>query len=187
VSQIKVLPKKIFGFKRSIPIEMKNLIPLAISTFFITGMLHAQDSLLVWDNTQSKNWPKGFASVEIKSTIDGTIQKAVFYKTPFSEKQPLIVSLHTWSGDYLQEDPLANEIVLRGWNYIHPDFRGPNNHPNACGSSLVISDVEDAIRYAIENGNVDEPEVHIIGVSGGGYATLLLFMKLNFPVKSFSA
>ncbi|MFA5326348.1 MAG: hypothetical protein WC384_01025 [Prolixibacteraceae bacterium] len=52
---------------------------------------------------------------------------AVFYKTSQTAPQPLVVSLHTWSGDYTQEDPLAKEILLRDWNYIHPDFRGVNN------------------------------------------------------------
>ncbi len=149
--------------------------------------LKSQDAKTLWDNTISKNWPENFTRVEIKSSADGKLQNAVYYKTSLAEPQPLIISLHTWSGNYLQEDPLANEVALRGWNYIHPDFRGPNNRPEACGSSLVISDIEDAVRFAIENGNVDKNEVHIVGVSGGGYATLLSFMNLDYPVKSFSA
>jgi lysophospholipase L1-like esterase len=138
------------------------------------------------DNT-NKIWPAGFETVEIKSSSDGAIQKAWFYKSSAEHPQPLIVSLHTWSGDYNQEDPLVKEILLRDWNYIHPDFRGVNNNPKACGSDLVISDIEDAIHYAIKRGNVDSTNVHIIGVSGGGYASLLAFMKLKYPVKSFNA
>lgn len=140
-----------------------------------------------WDNTNNKTWPETFVPVEIKSSADGTVQKAIFRKSLQLKPMPLIVSLHTWSGDYLQEDPLAPEILLQGWNYIHPDFRGPNMRPEAGGSRLVVSDIEDAIRFAIKNGNVDENEVHIIGVSGGGYASLLSFMTLNYAVKSFNA
>jgi lysophospholipase L1-like esterase len=147
----------------------------------------AQESKIEWDNTISKRWPESFFPVEIKSTSDNKIQHAVFYKTKQLMPQPLIVSLHTWSGDYLQEDPLSAEVALRDWNYIHPDFRGPNNNPEACGSELVIQDIEDAIQFAIQNGNVDTTEVHMIGASGGGYTTLLSFMKIIFPVKSFSA
>jgi dipeptidyl aminopeptidase/acylaminoacyl peptidase len=45
-----------------------------------------------------------------------------------------------------------------------------------------VSNIEDAIQFSILNGNVDENDVHIIGGSGGGYATLLLFMRLiRFP------
>lgn len=161
---------------------------ILFSFLSVTNLLcPAQDVKTAWDNTINKNWPVGFVPVEIKSSADGKTQKAIFYKSRLPEKQPLIVSLHTWSGDYLQEDPLAVEVVLRGWNYIHPDFRGPNNNSEACGSEKVVSDIEDAIRFAIENGNADKNEVHIIGGSGGGYATLLSYMKLNFPAKSFNA
>lgn len=77
--------------------------------------------------------------------------------------------------------------MARDWNYIHPDFRGANRRPEATGSPLVISDIEDAIRYAVEQTNANLEEVHIIGVSGGGYATLLAYMNVDYPVKSFSA
>jgi len=151
------------------------------------GQIMAQDAKTAWDNTISKNWPEGFVGAEIKSTADHKIQKAIFYKATQLKPQPLIVSLHTWSGDYLQEDPLASEVLIRNWNYIHPNFRGPNNNYEACGSELAIQDIEDAIWYAIHNANVDTTEVHIIGASGGGYAALLLFMKLKYPAKSFHA
>ena len=149
--------------------------------------VRAQDEKTAWDNTINKDWPEGFKEVEIQSSVDATLQKAVFHASVESQPKSLIVSLHTWSGDYLQKDPLAEEILLRGWNYIHPDFRGSNTKPEACGSDKVIPDIEDAIHYAIEHGNVDTTEVHIIGVSGGGYATLVTFMKLDYPVKSFNA
>ncbi len=147
----------------------------------------AQDEKTAWDNTINKDWPPGFAEVEIKSSADASMQKAIFHPSATADAQPLIVSLHTWSGDYLQKDPLADEILLRGWNYIHPNFRGSNTSPEACGSDKVIPEIEDAIHYAIEHGNVDTTEVHIIGVSGGGYATLLAFMQIDYPVKSFNA
>nr|WP_319509986.1 GDSL-type esterase/lipase family protein [uncultured Draconibacterium sp.] len=148
---------------------------------------YAQEANTTWDNTLDKSWPDGFEQVKVKSSLDGETQGAVIYKTIKKEPQPLIVSLHTWSGDYLQEDPLAKEVALHDWNYIHPDFRGPNNNPEACGSPEVVSNIEDAIHFAVQHGNVDTTEVHIIGVSGGGYATLLAFMKLDYPVKSFHA
>ena len=163
----------------------KLLLLTAILAIYITAF--AQSANTKWDNTINKNWPASFKIVNIRSTADGSIQKARFYATQHNKPMPLIVSLHTWSGDYNQQDPLAKEVLLRGWNYIHPDFRGPNRRPQACGSKLVLSDIEDAIHYAIHHANVDTTEVHIIGVSGGGYATLLCFMKLNYPVKSFNA
>ncbi|HJS00381.1 MAG TPA: GDSL-type esterase/lipase family protein, partial [Flavobacterium sp.] len=102
-------------------------------------------------------------------------------------KKPLIVSLHTWSGDYTQKDPLINEILARDWNYIHPNFRGVNNNKDAMASPKVIADLEDAIQYALKNTNSDPDDVHIVGVSGGGMATLVAYMNIKYPVKSFSA
>jgi len=133
------------------------------------------------------NWPSEFRIVEIRSSSDGSHQKARFHASRTIKGAPLIVSLHTWSGDYNQEDPLADEILKRGWNYIHPDFRGPNNRPEAGGSDLVLSDIGDAINYALRNSDANPDDVHIIGVSGGGYATLAAYMKLGYPVKSFNA
>lgn len=132
-------------------------------------------------------WSKPFTEASIVSSADKQIQKAWFYPTTQQKLQPLIISLHTWSGDYNQADPLAAEALLRDWNYIHPDFRGPNIRPEACASDLVMADLEDAIAYAISHGHVDPANVHIVGVSGGGYATLAAYMRLKYPVKSFNA
>lgn len=139
-----------------------------------------------WDNTKKSKWNKAFLKVEIPSSADGKMQKAYFHKSA-KAGQPLIVCLHTWSANYEQHDPMAKEILSRDWNYVHPDFRGANNHPEAMGSPLVISDIEDAIRYALQNTEANPKEVHIIGASGGGYATLISYMNIAYPVKSFSA
>ena len=45
--------------------------------------------------TTSEDWSSEFEIVEIKSPIDGVLQKAYFYKTKSKLPQPLIVSLHT--------------------------------------------------------------------------------------------
>ncbi len=161
---------------------------LALCAFFLScaHTLVAQKDP-AWDNTAETTWAAAFQQVGIPSSTDGTLQKAYFFKSTQKRPQPLVISLHTWSGDYQQSDPLTKEILARDWNYIHPDFRGANNKPESMGSSLVLSDIKDAIEYAIKNGNVDTTEVHIIGVSGGGYATLCAYMQLDYPVKSFSA
>ncbi|MFT3846556.1 MAG: GDSL-type esterase/lipase family protein [Lacibacter sp.] len=169
---------------------MKKNISLLICLLYVVfnfDVTYAQTKDPTWDNTKSKAWGTEFEQVQIVSSADGEIQKAWYHQTAKKSPQPLIISLHTWSGDYNQEDPLAKEILLRDWNYFHPDFRGPNNNPKACGSDLVISDIEDAVLFAVKHGNVDTNNVHIIGVSGGGYATLLAYLKLNYPVKSFNA
>jgi lysophospholipase L1-like esterase len=115
------------------------------------------------------------------------MQKAMLRRSTKGIGQPLIVSLHTWSGDYTQNDPLTLDVLLRDYNYIHPDFRGPNNRPEACGSPLAVSDIEDAVCFALKETGADPRQVHVVGVSGGGYATLLFYMQSRYPVRSFSA
>lgn len=138
-----------------------------------------------WDNPASQ-WPSGVVEVSIMGQ-DKTSQRAMFYHPSSDEARPLIVSLHTWSGDYLQKDTLSWMSINRGYYYIHPDFRGPNNNPDACGSPLVINDIDGAIDYALENGNIDSNNIHIIGVSGGGHSALLAYMKSRHVIKSFTA
>lgn len=162
-------------------------IKLLVLLLFIISSAYPQKTQITWDNTSSHEWDNRFEHVRIVSSCDKSMQDAWFYRTKQRKAQPLIISLHTWSGDYSQTDPLAYEVLLHDWNYIHPDFRGSNDKPSACGSKMTISDIEDAIHYAIKNANVDTTNVHIIGVSGGGYATLLSYMQIHYPVKSFNA
>jgi dipeptidyl aminopeptidase/acylaminoacyl peptidase len=49
---------------------------------------------------------------------------------PAGEKRPLLVSLHSWSGDWTQRQKELEEGALeRGWVYLFPDFRGANDDP----------------------------------------------------------
>ena len=166
---------------------VKQFISIYLFTLFFGVLTLFSQKDPTWDDTAKSNWAAPFERVGITSSKDGAIQNAIFHRSKSKDRKPLIVSLHTWSGDYTQKDPLAKEILARDWNYIHPDFRGTNNHPQAMGSDLVVPDIADAIQYALKHTDSDPDEVHIIGVSGGGYATLLAYMGLDYPVKSFSA
>lgn len=136
---------------------------------------------------QDAAWSEDFQTVEIKSDMDGHLQKAYFYPSTAVDPAPLIVSLHTWSGDYSQEDPLSGLCRSRNLNYIHPDFRGVNNTLQACCSELALNDIDEAISWALENAPVDSSRIYIIGTSGGGYATLAAFMKSRHRINKFSA
>lgn len=139
-----------------------------------------------WDNPDTAPWDDAFTLVDIPSKAEGGPQKAYLYKAREAGR-PLIVSLHTWSGDYRQADPLADEARKRDYNYIHPDFQGPNTRPEAAGSERVVTNLQEAIEYAVKATGANPQEVHVIGVSGGGMAALLAYMNVTCPVKSFSA
>jgi len=132
-------------------------------------------------------WPDGFEAVVIPSTSNSMGQKA-YFRTAQTPDQPLAVVLHTWSSDYAQiQHNLAQEALERDWNYIHPDFQGPNRQPTACCSPSVIDDIHAAIDYALAHSNANPEAIHILGASGGGYATLCFFMQGQQDIASYSA
>lgn len=110
------------------------------------------------------------------SAADGTQQPAMFFNPQRDEKVPLIVVLHTWSGDYRQKHHQAIEdwCVEKGWAYIHPNFRGPNRRPEATGSDLVVQDIASAVAFALKEAGADPRRVYLAGTSGGGYTALLM-------------
>lgn len=130
-------------------------------------------------NPFQSDWPAGFNIVTIGN------QKAYYYPAK-NKNKPLIVSLHTWSGNFEQKDRLALLIQKEGWNYIHPDFRGPNNNRMSCLSELVIQDIDNAIDFAVKNG-ADVNNIYILGSSGGGYATVGMYYRSKYPVRAFLA
>lgn len=109
------------------------------------------------------------------SSLDSSMQPALVCGAKGGEKRPLAVCLHTWSYDIerFYEDYLG-KCKDRNWHFIYPLFRGPNWTPEACGSDLVVSDLECAVNYMKENYNVDEDRIYLVGGSGGGHASLLM-------------
>jgi len=176
---------------------MTILISIGFFASFICGIIvmkyHSETVSMLYhkfswrlDNVYN-DWNNPFKIVTIVSSLDGKIQKAIYYKTTDNVKKPLLVSLHTWGGDYRERDPLAKFIVKNNWNYIHPDFRGPNRTQDACLCKKVIKDIDDAIQFALKYGNVDKSNIFIVGASGGGYATIGYFMRGEYTAKSYLA
>ncbi len=157
-----------------------NIIRLAMLFFtLINGILHNGYS-------QENVW-YGFTKDSITSSLDGVKQFFYYHQSTGAENRPLIVSLHQWSADYsTYKNSLAHETKGKNWNFIRPDFRGPNNHFKACGSKYVIADIDEAIDWAVKNLPVDTNHIYIVGASGGGYAALCHFMKSRYKVKEYS-
>lgn len=115
---------------------------------------------------------------EIASSLDQTPQPLRYFAPENPETPiPLLVVLHTWSGDYRQtgfiEDCLQ-QSVSRGWALIHPQFRGPNIRPEAGGSNLAVQDVLDAVDWISRQTRIDPRRIYLVGASGGGHMTLLM-------------
>ena len=124
-----------------------------------------------------KGWPKDIREIKYPSKADNTRQPALFYAPAVrGEPRPLLVGLHSWSSDYKQtmSVPYAKWCIEKKWNFIHPNFRGPNRRPAATGSELVVKDILSAVDFAKKNAAVDETRIFLVGASGGGYAALLM-------------
>lgn len=116
----------------------------------------------------------------IKSSLDGTMQPSLFYKSASNDKRPLLVGLHTWSFDrFNQIDNMLPVAEKYKFNLLLPEFRGSNlkSNPNctlACGSEHAKQDIKDAIDYLLENEEVDADNIFLLGLSGGGHMALLM-------------
>ena len=124
-------------------------------------------------------WAGERTKVSIVSSDDGTQQPSYVILPdnfdPAATAVPLLVSLHSWSGDLEQRnEPLEKLAEQRGWIYLFPNFRGRNDNPAACGSELAQQDVLDAVQWAKNRYPVDESRIYLTGSSGGGHMTMLM-------------
>lgn len=121
--------------------------------------------------------PEPLAEISVTSSADGTRQPSLIWTPEGADltPTPLLVSLHSWSYGYLQDrSPWVSEAQSRGWIYLQPDFRGRNDHPEACGSELARQDIIDALDWVLDHYAVDDSRVYLAGASGGGHMTMLM-------------
>lgn len=120
-------------------------------------------------------WSAAVEEIRFPSSADQSEQPALFLPATGAAPRPLVVFLHQWGGDYLTSSgrPVARWCAEKNWNFLQPDFRGPNVRPEAMGSDLVLADVLDAVEEARRRGPVDASRIFLLGASGGGHAALL--------------
>lgn len=115
--------------------------------------------------------------VTLASSLDGEPQTVKWW-APAEESaraRPLFVFLHSWSGDYRQDNTRwLRHAARNGWVFVHPDFRGPNRSPKACGSRWARRDILDAIDFAAERLSIDRSRIYLAGSSGGGHMAMLM-------------
>ena len=117
--------------------------------------------------------------LQIKSSLDGTLQPSLFYHPQTDAAVPLVVGLHTWSYDRFNQRDTYLPLAYRfGCALLLPEFRGPNLASNpskksACGSRLARQDVIDAVLHVCRESSIDRQNIFLLGCSGGGQAALL--------------
>jgi dienelactone hydrolase len=115
-------------------------------------------------------------TIQITSSADGKAQPALWYDSGSDRAKPLLITLHSWSFDYTQpvSIPFGLWSVQNDWVFIHPDYRGKYDNPEATASELAIQDILDAREYALANANIDPERIYLTGFSGGAMTALIL-------------
>lgn len=147
-----------------------------VSCFLSSDNLLAAEKITKTKQAQVSKRP-ALTPIEVKSSLDQSLQPSLIWVPEAAKNtpRPLFVFLHSWSGHYKQSNTKwQDEAVKRGWIYLHPNFRGVNQHPDACGSKLARQDILDAIEYMIQHYQVDQSRIYLAGASGGGHMTMLM-------------
>jgi acetyl esterase/lipase len=82
--------------------------------------------------------------------------------------------LHSWSGGMEQGNGWLPAAKKKGWAFLAPHFRGPNQKPEACASPLASQDILDAVEYARSHARIDPDRIYLVGGSGGGHMALVM-------------
>lgn len=132
-------------------------------------------SLCLTTSIYAADTPPSLTQVTIPSSLDQSLQPLRYWVPPGDRPAPLLVSLHSWSAD-LQQDhsEWLKEAVSRGWAFLEPNFRGVNDHPEACGSALARQDILDSIDWIQKQRPIDSQRIYLAGISGGGHMTMLM-------------
>ncbi|MFN6151511.1 MAG: alpha/beta hydrolase family protein [Planctomyces sp.] len=156
---------------------MRKLVCLTAVMWSVVCSGGVSTCLLADDAAESEASLPATLQYDIPSSLDGKSQPVLAWApdTAKVQKTPLFVFLHSWSSDYTQDNSKwLKACAERGWIWLHPNFRGINQSPQACGSRLARQDILDAIEHACELWQVDRERIYLAGVSGGGHMSLLM-------------
>lgn len=156
---------------------MRKLVCLTVVMWSVVCSGGVSTCLLADDAAESEASLPATLQYDIPSSLDGKSQPVLAWApdTAKVQKTPLFVFLHSWSSDYTQDNSKwLKACAERGWIWLHPNFRGINQSPQACGSRLARQDILDAIEHACELWQVDRERIYLAGVSGGGHMSLLM-------------
>ena len=127
------------------------------------------------DGAEGVVQPDGLETIETVSSLDGLRQKAYWWAPADPAPVPLLVHLHTWSYGYEMSDPRSPAgAMANGWAVVCPNFRGPDDNPDACASEKAVQDVLDAVDEARRRHAIDESRIYLVGASGGGHLALMM-------------
>jgi dipeptidyl aminopeptidase/acylaminoacyl peptidase len=112
------------------------------------------------------------------------------YYTPSTKDSsvvsPLVMLVHggPWMRDSYGFDPVVQWLAYNGYSVLQVNYRGSTGYgykhfyasKNDFGTGIQ-NDIEDGMEWAIESGYAEKDRVAIMGMSYGGYATMLALTK----------
>lgn len=153
--------------------NLKTLLGNPLTTLVLAALV----SSMITADAQNR-WSRKVKETYYPSSADNSEQLSLVYAPKKVEgDRPLLVALHTWSNDFLQEggQPLFGDWCIQNdWFMIHPNFRGRNRNPKAMGSDLAVADIVSAVEYMKSKYSIDEKRIYLCGTSGGGHMSLLM-------------
>jgi len=152
--------------------EFLSVIALLLTS---TYEVHAVDPTP--DELPNSSVDQRYTEAKFVSSFDKSNQPLRYALPPGGKdaKRPVLVFLHSWSSNYhLHKSDWLRATLRRGWIFVEPNFRGPNDNPEACGSAAARADVLDSVDFAIKHLNADTNRIYLAGASGGGHMTMLM-------------
>jgi len=146
----------------------------------IALMIGVFGSFAVWISllqAQQAQFTSERTALDIVSSVDGSSQRSYLVVPPGLPEgpRPLLVVLHAWGANNEGRSPtIESEATTRGWFVLAPNFRGPSDHPQGCGSAIAQQDILDAVAYVRGRFPIDRDRIYLMGYSGGGFMTLLM-------------
>ena len=177
------------------PLSVGRITAIAVVFVSLSGAIKQRTRLIVLIillSTITSTSASERKKIWVPSTFDKSQQPSYLIVPTGYDSQgspvPLLVSLHTWSGNLEQRNVALEKIAERkGWLYLFPNFRGVNQHPQACGSAAACQDILDAVEWVSEKYSADRRRIYLTGVSGGGHMTMLMAGKHPQPWAAASA
>jgi len=153
---------------------------------FFCATLHAQDTLVLRDDTWGATAHAGMKELQIPSA--GSLLQGFIYQPNGAGKHPTLLLLHGFPGNERNLD-LAQVVRAHGWNVIYFDYRGSWGSQGSFSFMHCVEDVVNAVAFCKANAaslGIDTAHIALFGHSMGGWICLKALQELRGVEKGFA-
>ncbi|HUP80681.1 MAG TPA: hypothetical protein VM260_19180 [Pirellula sp.] len=77
----------------------RNRLPVKLPMYSLLVFLIAMTTLVIGQEKPVSGWPPEVRSIKYLNPVDHTMQPSLFYDPGGDLPKPLLIALHSWSGD----------------------------------------------------------------------------------------